>query len=281
MRSQAKIDHCQTANDVRRAARQARDRRRAWNEPPRPAPVLAAPAEPPADVQPPEPPPPPPPPASPPDVRAPVAAFDEVIDAVATACGIARDVLLTEMVEQRPIEARKLAAALCLRRCRAPVQAVSDYFGMIEAAVGDAARVLDWLFRDFALSRRAPLLQLVRVLQRHWIDELPRPAYSIEQIQIEVARAFAVNRNDMLSPRRAQEIVVPRQVAVALARLLTRRSYPEIGKRFGRDHTTILHTVQKMKPLCDALVREVKSDAPLTVWVRAAKALIETGILRS
>jgi len=72
----------------------------------------------------------------------------------------------------------------------------------------------------------------------------------IEDIQRIVARQYNVSRADLLSSRRTANVVRPRQVAMYLAKTLTLRSLPEIGRRFGgRDHTTVLHAVRKIENL--------------------------------
>ena len=69
----------------------------------------------------------------------------------------------------------------------------------------------------------------------------------IEDILKVVSRHYNVGRNDLLSPRRAREVVMPRQIGMYLAKKLTARSLPEIGRRFGgRDHSTVLHAVRKI-----------------------------------
>jgi chromosomal replication initiator protein len=74
----------------------------------------------------------------------------------------------------------------------------------------------------------------------------------IEDIQRTVARHYNVSRSDMLSSRRTANVVRPRQIAMYLAKTLTLRSLPEIGRRFGgRDHTTVLHAVRKIESLSD------------------------------
>jgi chromosomal replication initiator protein len=81
----------------------------------------------------------------------------------------------------------------------------------------------------------------------------------IEDIQRIVARQYNVSRADLLSSRRTANVVRPRQVAMYLAKTLTLRSLPEIGRRFGgRDHTTVLHAVRKIENLVgsDASVKE-------------------------
>jgi chromosomal replication initiator protein len=84
--------------------------------------------------------------------------------------------------------------------------------------------------------------------------DLIRPAepkrVRIEDIQRIVARQYNVSRADLLSSRRTANVVRPRQVAMYLAKVLTLRSLPEIGRRFGgRDHTTVLHAVRKIEAL--------------------------------
>ncbi len=85
----------------------------------------------------------------------------------------------------------------------------------------------------------------------------------IEDIQRVVARQYNVSRSDLLSSRRTANVVRPRQVAMYLAKTLTLRSLPEIGRRFGgRDHTTVLHAVRKIEALVAkdvALSEEVES----------------------
>ena len=72
----------------------------------------------------------------------------------------------------------------------------------------------------------------------------------IEDIQKLVATHFNVSRADILSSRRTANVVRPRQIAMYLAKTMTLRSLPEIGRRFGgRDHTTVLHAVRKIEDL--------------------------------
>ncbi|MBV1705064.1 MAG: chromosomal replication initiator protein DnaA, partial [Hyphomicrobiales bacterium] len=85
----------------------------------------------------------------------------------------------------------------------------------------------------------------------------------IEDIQKTVAMQYSVSRADLMSARRNAAVVKPRQIAMFLAKELTLRSLPEIGRRFGgRDHTTVLHAVRKIGelakpagPLCEDIER--------------------------
>ena len=74
----------------------------------------------------------------------------------------------------------------------------------------------------------------------------------VEDIQKRVASYFKVSRADILSSRRTAAMVRPRQIAMYLTKLLTPHSLPEIGRRFGRDHTTVLHAIQKIQDLIAA-----------------------------
>lgn len=90
----------------------------------------------------------------------------------------------------------------------------------------------------------------------------------IEEIQRIVARHYNVSKQDLLSNRRTRTIVKPRQVAMYLAKMLTPRSLPEIGRRFGgRDHTTVLHAVRKIEDL-------VGADSKLAQELELLKRLI-------
>mgnify|MGYP001464267822 FL=1 len=73
---------------------------------------------------------------------------------------------------------------------------------------------------------------------------------TIEEIQKKVAEHFNIRLTDMHSPRRSRSVARPRQIAMYLAKSITSRSLPEIGRKFGgRDHTTVMHAVKKVEEL--------------------------------
>jgi chromosomal replication initiator protein len=83
---------------------------------------------------------------------------------------------------------------------------------------------------------------------------------TIDEIQRRVADHYRLKMADLLSARRAREVARPRQVAMYLAKKLTARSLPEIGRRFGgRDHTTVMHAVKRIEEL-RASDREIDAD---------------------
>lgn len=83
---------------------------------------------------------------------------------------------------------------------------------------------------------------------------------SIDNIQKTVAEYYKVKVVDLLSKRRSRFLARARQVAMALAKELTNHSLPEIGDAFGgRDHTTVLHAVRKVKELMAECI-DIKED---------------------
>ena len=91
----------------------------------------------------------------------------------------------------------------------------------------------------------------------------------IEDILKAVSRHYKVPRNELLSARRSRDVVRPRQIAMYLAKALTARSLPEIGRRFGgRDHTTVLHSVRKVEQM-------IKDDIELGQEIELLKRMLE------
>lgn len=91
----------------------------------------------------------------------------------------------------------------------------------------------------------------------------------IEDILKIVSRHYKVPRNELLSARRSRDVVRPRQIAMFLAKALTSRSLPEIGRRFGgRDHTTVLHSVRKVEQM-------IKDDIELAQEIELLKRMLE------
>jgi chromosomal replication initiator protein len=93
---------------------------------------------------------------------------------------------------------------------------------------------------------------------------------TIEEIQRRVAEHFNIRLNDMSSPRRARAVSRPRQIAMYLAKQLTSRSLPEIGRKFGnRDHTTVMHACSKV---CELMER----DAAFAEDVELLRRMLES-----
>lgn len=96
------------------------------------------------------------------------------------------------------------------------------------------------------------------------------PHITIEQIQRAVAEQWKVSLADMASSRRVRAVARPRQVAMYLAKQLTGRTLPEIGRRFGdRDHTTVMHAVARVSEL-------IERDAAFGDEVELVRRLLES-----
>ncbi|WP_448658854.1 chromosomal replication initiator protein DnaA [Sphingomonas sp. CJ99] len=89
---------------------------------------------------------------------------------------------------------------------------------------------------------------------------------TIDEIQRAVSAHYHVRQIDLISARRAVAIARPRQIAMYLAKRLTTRSLPEIGRKFGnRDHSTVIHAVKRIEEL---RARDQEIDAAVTVLMR-------------
>jgi chromosomal replication initiator protein len=112
----------------------------------------------------------------------------------------------------------------------------------LEGALNRVAAHSSLVGRDITLESVQDVLHdLIRAHDRR---------VTIEEIQKKVAAHFNIRTSDMHSARRARSVARPRQVAMYLAKQLTSRSLPEIGRKFGgRDHTTVMHAVKKVDEL--------------------------------
>jgi chromosomal replication initiator protein len=93
---------------------------------------------------------------------------------------------------------------------------------------------------------------------------------TIDEIQRRVCDHYRIRQSEMGSARRAREVARPRQIAMYLAKQLTQRSLPEIGRRFGgRDHTTVIHAVKRIEELRAA---DAELDADVRLLIRQLEA---------
>jgi chromosomal replication initiator protein len=126
----------------------------------------------------------------------------------------------------------------------------------------DLEGAVNRLLAHSKLSGQPVTLEMAEREMRDLIRPAEPKRVRIEDIQRVVARQYNVSRSDLLSSRRTANVVRPRQVAMYLAKVLTLRSLPEIGRRFGgRDHTTVLHAVRKIEGLVgsdNALAEEIE-----------------------
>jgi len=133
----------------------------------------------------------------------------------------------------------------------------------------DLEGALNRLLAHSKLTSQPVTLEMAEREVRDLIRPQEPKRVKIEDIQRIVARQYNVSRADLLSSRRTANVVRPRQVAMYLAKTLTLRSLPEIGRRFGgRDHTTVLHAVRKIENL-------VNNDAALAEEIELLKRQLQ------
>jgi chromosomal replication initiator protein len=111
-------------------------------------------------------------------------------------------------------------------------------------------------------------LEMAKTLLRDLLRSVDRKV-TIDEIQRKVADFYKIRMSDMMSARRGRGVARPRQIAMYLAKNLTTKSYPEIGRKFGgRDHTTVMYAVRRVDSL-----RE--SDRPLDEDVDLLTSMLE------
>ena len=99
----------------------------------------------------------------------------------------------------------------------------------------------------YQLEKELPSLTMAQNAIRDVMNDVQPTPITIERIIEEVARTFEVTAADIKSPKRAAQISQARQVAMYVVREVTNLSYEEIGKEFGRDHSTAIYAVQQVE----------------------------------
>ena len=119
----------------------------------------------------------------------------------------------------------------------------------ITTSVRELEMALHRLAAHVALLGGAITLQSTQFVLRDALRAKVKPI-TIEDIQRKVAQHYKIKPAELSSNRRAQVVVRPRHVAMYLAKQLTTRSLPEIGRKFGkRDHTTVLYAIRRIEDL--------------------------------
>lgn len=148
--------------------------------------------------------------------------------------------------------------------------AVIDYIARVVVSHGrDLDGAVNRLLAANQLTREPITVALAERTLADLVRSRDARRVRIEDILRIVSRHYKVPRNDLLSSRRSRDVVRPRQIAMYLAKALTSRSLPEIGRRFGgRDHTTVLHSVRKVEQM-------IKDDGDLAQEIELLKRMLE------
>jgi chromosomal replication initiator protein len=140
---------------------------------------------------------------------------------------------------------------------------------MITANGRDLEGAINRLLAHATLTGAPVTMETAETAIRDLVRNREPKRVKIEEIQKLVASRYNVSRSDILSERRTAAVVRPRQIAMYLAKVLTLRSLPEIGRRFGgRDHTTVLHAVRKIE-------QAIGVDAALSEEVELLKRMLQ------
>jgi chromosomal replication initiator protein len=163
-------------------------------------------------------------------------------------CGLVADIKAPDLALRRAVLARKLvdmpgakvpADVLDLLAARITAN-IRDLEGALNRVVAYAQLTGVEIDLDFAV---ATLGDVLRGAERR---------VTIDEIQKAVSAHFELKPVDLVSARRAVVVARPRQIAMYLAKRLTTRSLPEIGRKFGgRDHSTVIHAVRRIEELRD------------------------------
>ena len=131
-----------------------------------------------------------------------------------------------------------------------PPAVIAYVASVIQTNGRDLDGAVNRLMAHASLTQTALTVETAEVAIRDLVRMREPKRVKIEDIQKLVATHYNVSRADILSSRRTANVVRPRQIAMYLSKVLTLRSLPEIGRRFGgRDHTTVLHAVRKIEGL--------------------------------
>lgn len=104
------------------------------------------------------------------------------------------------------------------------------------------------LYATWQYTRTPLSIDIAETVIRDLVQGIEPRRVKIEDILRVVSRHFGVSKGDLLSQRRHRSVVWPRQIGMYLAKQMTARSLPEIGRRFGnRDHTTVIHAIRKIE----------------------------------
>lgn len=160
---------------------------------------------------------------------------------------------LDEALRVKILEARICAAKLVHPTFEVPATVVAYVAAVVQTNGRDLDGAVNRLLAHASLNGVPLSMETAERAIRDLVRTPEPKKIKIEDIQKLVASHFNVSRADILSSRRTATVVRPRQIAMYLSKLLTPRSLPEIGRRFGgRDHTTVLHAVRKITGLVTA-----------------------------
>ena len=160
--------------------------------------------------------------------------------------GLAADIKPAELGLRRAILDRKLED---MPGAAVPGEVLDLLAARISSSVRELEGALNRLVAYAQLNSEAVTIEFAESVLGEALRGSQR-RITIDEIQKAVSSHFDVKQLDLVSQRRAVAIARPRQIAMYLAKRLTTRSLPEIGRKFGnRDHSTVIHAVRRIEEL--------------------------------
>lgn len=176
--------------------------------------------------------------------------------------GLVADIRTPELDLRRAIVERKLQD---MPKVAMPEDVVELLAARITSNVRELEGALNRLVAYAQLNSEAITIDFATVTLGEVLRSVQR-RITIDEIQRAVSSHFAVKQIDLISERRAVAIARPRQIAMYLAKRLTTRSLPEIGRKFGnRDHSTVIHAVRRIE---DLRGKDVEIDSAVRTLMR-------------
>ena len=184
--------------------------------------------------------------------------------------GLVIDIEMPDAIQRRKIVGlRHLMMLQADSTCGLPAEVLDLVAERISGGGRELEGALNKLVAYQQFNRSPITLDLAGMVLRDASGAADTSRIKIEDILKIVSRHYNVGRTDLLSARRAREVVMPRQIGMYLAKKLTARSLPEIGRRFGgRDHSTVLHAVRKID-------QQMKTDEKLARELALLIRLVE------
>ncbi len=157
---------------------------------------------------------------------------------------------LDEALRVKMLESRVAAARVNVPGFDVSPAVIAYVASALQTNGRDLDGAVNRLMAHASLTQATLTVETAEIAIRDLVRTREPKRVKIEDIQKLVATHYNVSRADILSSRRTANVVRPRQIAMYLSKVLTLRSLPEIGRRFGgRDHTTVLHAVRKIEGL--------------------------------
>ena len=154
-----------------------------------------------------------------------------------------------------PIEPPEFETRIAILLSKADILGIrlpEDVAVLVAQRIRSNVRELEGALHRLNASARltgAPITpEFARICLKDMLASYDR-AVTLENIKRTVAAYYNIRLADLNSVRRTRTLARPRQIAMSIAKELTRHSYPEIGAAFGKDHTTVLHACRKVAEL--------------------------------